>query len=411
MAVASALSEAMRSVGVMISLVAVHGYRSIRDLALPLGPVTVITGANGSGKTNLYRALRLLAGVAHGRLIGSLAAEGGLSQVLWAGPEQITSAMRTGQVPIQGTGTRTGPISLGLGVLADDLGYLVDLGLPQAGPESTIFLRDPEIKREQVFAPPVLRPAGTLVDRRWSKVRVREDRRWRELEARLSPRESIIDEAADRTTTPELVALRKTMSAWRFYDGLRTDPASPARRGCVATRTDVLADDAHDLAAAVATIGESAWAVPFQEAVSRALDGAQICVEEGGDGSLHLAVTQTGLLRPLGAAELSDGTLRFIMLAAALLSPRPPELLVLNEPETSLHPSVIPALARLVAEAARRSQVVLVSHDRHLVDALESGDEADVVHHELVRDTGQTMLAGQGLIGAVRWVWGSRKRW
>jgi predicted ATPase len=415
----------MRSVVSMISLVAVHGYRSIRDLVLPLGRVTVITGANGSGKTNLYRSLRLLAGIAHGRLIGSLAAEGGLSQVLWAGPEQITSAMRTGQVPIQGTGTRTGPISLGLGVLADDLGYLVDLGLPQAGPESTIFFRDPEIKREQVFVPPVLRPAGTLVDRRWSKVRARENGRWAELETRLPPRESIIDEVADRATTPELVALRRTMSSWRFYDGLRTDPASPARRPCVATRTDVLADDAHDLAAAVATILESAWSAPFQEAVARALDGAHVGVEEGGDGSLHLAVTQTGLLRPLGAPELSDGTLRFIMLAAALLSPQPPELLVLNEPETSLHPSVMPALAELVAESARRSQVVLVSHDRHLVDALtgghgsepvddglpESGAVPGVVHHELVRDTGQTTLAGQGLIGAARWAWGTRKRW
>ncbi|MDN6660075.1 MAG: ATP-binding protein, partial [Acidipropionibacterium jensenii] len=61
----------------MLSLIAVHGYRSIRDLVLPLGPITIVTGANGAGKTNLYRSLRLLAGIAHGRLIGSLAAEGG----------------------------------------------------------------------------------------------------------------------------------------------------------------------------------------------------------------------------------------------------------------------------------------------------------------------------------------------
>lgn len=412
-----------RSVVVMISLVAIHGYRSIRDLVMPLGRVTVVTGANGSGKTNVYRSLRLLAGIAHGRLIGALAAEGGLSQVLWAGPEMITSAMRTGQVPIQGTGSHSGPISLGLGVLTGDLGYLVDLGLPQAGRDSTIFIRDPEIKREEVFAPPVLRPSGTLVDRRWSRARARAAGDWRPLAAGLGTRESIIDELADRTTTPELVALRRTMSSWRFYDGLRTDPSSPARRPCVGTRTDVLADDARDLAAAVATIRESAWAGPFDEAVAGALDGAEVGVEEGGDGYLHLAVRQTGLLRPLGAPELSDGTLRFIMLAAALLSPLPPELLVLNEPETSLHPSVMAALARLVAESARRSQVVLVSHDRRLVEALAGSGHGDgegdedqdarpgVVHHELVRDTGETRIAGQGLLTAPRWSWGSRKRW
>ena len=57
---------------------------------------------------------------------------------------------------------------------------------------------------------------------------------------------------------------------------------------------------------------------------------------------------QHGLLRPLKAAELSDGTLRYLLLVAALLTPRPPELLVLNEPETSLHPDLLPALARLI---------------------------------------------------------------
>jgi predicted ATPase len=391
----------------MLSLVAVHGYRSIRDLVLPLGRITIVTGGNGAGKTNLYRSLRLLAGVAHGRLIGSLAAEGGLSQVLWAGPEQITSAMRRGEMPIQGTGSRTAPVSLMLGVLSDDLGYLVDLGLPQAGRDATMFIRDPEIKREEVFVPPVLRPAGTLVDRRWSKVRIRQGRSWETLEARLSPRESIIEEVADRSAAPELVRLGRMMASWRFYDGLRTDPGSPARTPCVATRTEVLADDGHDLPAAVQTILESAWAGPLQDAVAEALDGAQIGVEESTEGHLRLAVTQRGLLRPLGAAELSDGTLRFIMLATALLSPRPPALLVLNEPETSLHPAAIPALARLIAQCAERCQVLLVSHDRALVGAMAD----DAVHHELVRDTGQTTLAGAGLLGGAPWTWGTRKRW
>ena len=59
-----------------------------------------------------------------------------------------------------------------------------------------------------------------------------------------------------------------------------------------------------------------------------------------------------GLLRPLSAAELSDGTLRYLLLVAALLSPRPPSLMVLNEPETSLHADLLPALARLIARAS-----------------------------------------------------------
>ena len=61
---------------------------------------------------------------------------------------------------------------------------------------------------------------------------------------------------------------------------------------------------------------------------------------------------QHGLLRPLKASELSDGTLRYLLLVAALLSPRPPTLMILNEPETSLHPDLLPPLARLIEQAA-----------------------------------------------------------
>src|ERR1700730_10814910 len=79
---------------------------------------------------------------------------------------------------------------------------------------------------------------------------------------------------------------------------------------------------------------------------------------------------QHGLLRPLGAAELSDGTLRYLLWVAALLTPRPPALMVLNEPETSLHPDLFPALARLIARAAENSQLIVVSHAPELIREL-----------------------------------------
>src|SRR5215472_17800237 len=63
----------------MITRIAISGYRSLRDVRLALGPVNAVTGANGSGKSSLYRALRLLADIAQGRIVASLAGEGGLS--------------------------------------------------------------------------------------------------------------------------------------------------------------------------------------------------------------------------------------------------------------------------------------------------------------------------------------------
>ena len=83
----------------MMTRLAVSGYRSIRELTLALGPLNIVTGANGSGKSSLYRSLRLLAEVAQGRLIASLAHDGGLPSVLWAGPETISRDMRAGRPP------------------------------------------------------------------------------------------------------------------------------------------------------------------------------------------------------------------------------------------------------------------------------------------------------------------------
>jgi predicted ATPase len=120
----------------MLRVLAVAGYRSIRELVLPLDQLNLVTGPNGSGKANLYRALRLLADVAQSRVIPSLAREGGLESTLWAGPETISRAMLTGEHPVQGT-PRKKPVSLRLGFAGDDFGYAIDLGLPGQSSLST----------------------------------------------------------------------------------------------------------------------------------------------------------------------------------------------------------------------------------------------------------------------------------
>ncbi len=135
----------------MLTTLAVAGYRSLRDVVVPLAPLTVVTGPNGAGKSNLYNAIRLLAQVGRGALIGAVAREGGLSSLLWAGPERGGS---------QGT-VRKRPVAVLLGFASDDLGYLVDLGLPQVD-EASAFKRDPEIKRERVFTGPVASRASSL---------------------------------------------------------------------------------------------------------------------------------------------------------------------------------------------------------------------------------------------------------
>src|ERR1700744_2803725 len=108
----------------MMRTVAVQGYRSLRDLVLPLGQLSVITGANGSGKSSVYRSLRLLADVAQNAVVGSLAREGGLSSTFWAGPEVIAPGVRKGAHPPQPLASRDAA-SLKLGFGSDDYGYSI----------------------------------------------------------------------------------------------------------------------------------------------------------------------------------------------------------------------------------------------------------------------------------------------
>jgi predicted ATPase len=122
-------------------------------------------------------------------------------------------------------------------------------------------------------------------------------------------------------------------------------------------------------------------------------------------GWFEVEMQQHGLLRSLKAAELSDGTLRYLLWAAALLTPRPPGLLVLNEPETSLHPDLLPALGRLIAKAAERSQVIAVSHAPTLIDALQADAKCRAV--PLEKAFGQTSIA-EDQREPVSWQWPAR---
>jgi predicted ATPase len=105
-------------------------------------------------------------------------------------------------------------------------------------------------------------------------------------------------------------------------------------------------------------------------------------------GKFQLRLQRPGLKRWLDASELSDGTLRFFCLCAALMTTKPPPLLILNEPEASLHSDLLDPLAEQIAKASQESQILVVSHSKRLVEAISEHCETKIV--DLVSFEGQT---------------------
>ena len=239
-----------------ITHLAVAGYRSLQQLTLPLGGLTLVCGANGSGKSNLYRSLGLIAAAARGDLVAALAAEGGLPAVFWAGPERTTREMRRGEQPVQGSSGRREAARLRLGIACETLSYAIELGY-RADDHTSAFVLDPEIKREWIWAGGPFHPRSLLVQRTGAVVeRCGEGGPSRPLALEVSPHESLFTAVSDPLEAPEVFQLRNTILSWRFYDSFRTDRQAPARSGRIATRTPSLAGDGGDLAAAVQTILE-----------------------------------------------------------------------------------------------------------------------------------------------------------
>lgn len=344
------------------------GYRSLADVTVEFGEVTVIVGPNGSGKTNLYRALRLAHACSEGRIARTIVQEGGMPSIVHAG-------------------RRRGEPKVELAIDLEDMSYLVCLatvGSGAGGPGAGPFPRDPVIKREQILLPGAGKKRVEMLDRAGATAFVRDAEGHRvTYPASLHASESVLAQLMDVRQFPGLVYVRETLRQMRFHHHLRSDDEAPARQPGLATRTPAVADDGSDLAAALLTIQREGDGATLARCVGEAFDGATVEVDADDSARLDLALQVPGMMRSLSARELSDGQLRFLFLAAALLSQRPPVMVVLNEPETSLHVALLPALAELVRAAAGRTQVVLTTHSSSLANSLLIKDTAVGVRLEL----------------------------
>jgi predicted ATPase len=214
----------------------------------------------------------------------------------------------------------------------------------------------------------------------------------------LLPSETALGRLEDPSRFPELDRVRRTLQQWRFYHGFRTDAASALRRPCPAVATPVLASDGSDLAAVFATLAHIRKdRTELDDAVGQAFPGARLVVPSPSRTASFGMVFPELPQRVFEAGELSDGTLRFLALAGALLAYRLPPFIALNEPESSLHPDLMEPLAALVVKASQRAQVWLVTHSERLAEAVLAAGGGNA--RTVVKADGETRIVGLRAFG------------
>src|SRR5262249_43845180 len=127
----------------------------------------------------------------------------------------------------------------------------------------------------------------------------------------------------------------------------------------------------------------------LQGAIGRISPGAHLVIEHP-QTRFHITLQTREFRRSFHARELSDGTLHYLCLLAALLSPRPPALLALNEPEASIHPDLLGPLARLIVQASRFSQLWITTHSETLAGHIHR--ESGVAPVRLEKFQGETRV-------------------
>lgn len=366
------------------------GYRSLHSIRMPIGSLSVFLGANGVGKTNLYRALQLLQASAAGSLSQELAGEGGMQSALWAGQRMAGAAA-----------TLTLAADFGQPKERNFYRYSLTVGLPpsQSDPEGGVhatgnaFALEAQIKEESLVFENGRRPEK-LLERRGPHLVARDEAGVRqEIDRELLASETALGSLQDPSRFPDLHLIQRSMLDWRFYHDLRTDHASPLRQPCLAVTSPTLASDGSNLAAVFATLVYIRDdKEDLDRAIAEAFPGAKLAVLEPQRNASFGMVFPDYPKRLFNASELSDGTLRYLALMGALLAMRLPAFIALNEPEASLHPDLLDPLARLIVRAAERTQIWLVTHSQVLADAI--AEHSKTKPRIVIKRKGETWIEG-----------------
>ncbi|MBD3177351.1 MAG: AAA family ATPase [Armatimonadia bacterium] len=381
----------------MLSRLRVGGYRSLRDVEWHPGALNVLIGPNAGGKSNVLQTLELIHRCAAGGVNGFVKHHGGLSALRWDGtPGAVEFCIDTADRPSTGSfaaGGPTGPFSS-----SNAFSYTLSLIAPQ---RDAVAVAEEVLWHSGAESEPVcIRRSGL------SAAMLQQDG---DVLSYDMPEDQIGESALARTPGPGTAHLTRAFASflrgWAIYAAVDFPPDCQARRPPLASYETQVDSEGGNTAAVLHTLYSehrafrdllddamrTAFGDEFEELVFRPVAAQRV--------ELCLRWRSLDALRP--AADLSDGTLRFLFLVAVLANPESPALVAIDEPDAGLHPSMLPIVAELAQEATRRSQVVFTTHSPELLDAFGPNPPTTTVA-ELTE--GRTVLSTLEPDRLARWV-------
>lgn len=328
-----------------------RGFRSFRNLDVTLGPVTVLIGANGSGKSNLVSLFRLVEWMMKGDLQLFIRRSGGASTLLYQGPKETSKLSVTVQAPSPDERYERLKAEFELEWGADDQLFFAEQKFAVLGGQTGYngFMeghKPPEMSRECVLA--------TQSD------------------------------FGGGHPAPEMV--RELLSGWRVYHFQDTSAQAGIRRSSDVTSGYTLRANGENLAAFLLHLQKNHR--PYYERIVAVIRGV---VPFFRDFLLLPAASKVAIRwrsqdseYEFGAHQLSDGTLRFMAITALLLQPDEsfPGLMVLDEPELGLHPYAISVLAGMVRQASAKARIVLATQSPALLDHFTAQEVLVLEQHQ-----------------------------
>ena len=217
--------------------------------------------------------------------------------------------------------------------------------------------------------------------------------------------QSLLSLVAGPFGNPIVLAFRDRLASWGIYHDLHVDQNAPIRQPAVARLEKRVAADGQNLIPVLHTLYSSSR--DFRNDIDMAMRAAfgddfeDLTFPPAADQRVQMRLRWRSLKSAQSAADLSDGTIRFLLLLAILANPEPESLIAIDEPEVGLHPGMLPIVAEFAREAARRTQVILTTHSPQFLDAFRDEPPTTTVAHWVDGETRLSVVDGEEL---ARWL-------